>query len=68
MANDQHDPVDDAALAASLLAVLRVMFPDARWDDVEQHAAHAWRSIAWRTGRTWSDVRAALRAAWETLP
>jgi hypothetical protein len=45
--------------------VLREVFHDAPWADVERSARGAWRHIGQITGHDWEDVRDSVQRAWQ---
>lgn len=45
--------------------VLREVFEDVPWDEVERSARGAWRHVGQITGHDWEEVRESVRRAWQ---
>lgn len=46
--------------------VLREVFDDVAWEDVECSARRAWRHVGQITGQDWEEVRESIQHAWQT--
>jgi hypothetical protein len=61
-----RDPSRSQADAELFARVLREVFYDERWEDVESSARRAWRHVGQITGQDWEEVQDSIRNAWQT--